>query len=290
MKKIIKIILLILLIVSCNPESQSKQLIYKNIVIISDMSSRLDNKPSKDIDEIHKLIQYFKTECVKPGEKVGDKSSISFSLFSEKVLASIDVDKIKNLGEKQRFINSTGEYKSKGLLQEIDNFENMVKKTYANTRNQGLDLISILIDKIENQQITKEDTYLTDGIDTTFIKYENHIYIFTDGYLEYKNKERNSQFYFGSSEIDKIRQFCKVNKVDVAKALETNNSLCLPPTKNKKNQHIFLHVLETHERDKNEKSQSYKHTMALRDNEILRAVWQKWALESGFKEFEWKKY
>ena len=153
-----------------------------------------------------------------------------------------------------------------------------------------MDLISILIEKIENEPIVKKDTYLTDGIDTTYLNYDNHIYIFTDGYLEYLNKSTNNQFYFGSSEIDKVRQHCKVNNVDISTALEKYHSLCLTPVKNKKNQFVNLHILETHERDKNDKLQTYKYLIGQRDNEILEAVWRKWATESGFKSFEWKKY
>jgi hypothetical protein len=254
------------------------------------MSSRMDNKPPKDIVAIHKIVQFFKNECVKPGEKIGDKSCISFSTFSDKEVTSIDIQKIKNLGEKQRFINSTGEYKNSGLVQNIEGFEQKVRSAYSNTRNQGLDLISILIEKIENEPIIKKDTIFTSTIDTTFVKYDNNIYIFTDGYLEYLNKNANSQFYFGSSEIDKIRQFCKANNLDIINALETNSSLCLPLNKSNKNKHINLHILETQERDKNNKLQTYKYPKGQRDNEILEAVWRKWAKESGFKSFEWKKY
>lgn len=278
------------LLQSCMPEAQNKSLTYQNIVILSDLSSRIYNKPPKDTIEIHKIVQYFKNECVKPGEKIGDKSSIYFSSFSDKGIATIDIDKIKNLGDKQQFINSTGKYKNNGLNYQIDDFEQKVKSAYANIRNKGLDLISILIEKIENEPIIKKDTYLTDGVNTTYINYDNHIYIFTDGYLEYLNKSTNKQFYFGSSEIDKIRQFCKVNNVDIPTALKTNQLLCLPPTKNKKNQFINLHILETHERDKNDKLQIYEYPTGQRDNEILEAVWRKWATESGFKSFEWKKY
>jgi hypothetical protein len=38
------------------------------------------------------------------------------------------------------------------------------------------------------------------------------------------------------------------------------------------------------------KFMTYKFPKGLRDNEILEGVWQKWAKESGFKTFEWKKY
>ncbi|WP_433829051.1 hypothetical protein [Flavobacterium anhuiense] len=280
----------IFLFVSCNPEPQNKNLTYQNIIIISDMSSRLNNKPPKDIDEINKIVNFFKTECVKPGKKIGDRSSISFSPFSQKTITSIDLEKYKNLSEKQSFINSTGKYRNNGLAQQINIFKNKVESAYSNTRNQGLDLISILIEKIENENIIKSDTTFINGIDTTFIKYDNHIYIFTDGYLEYNNRNRNNQFYFSNSEIDKVRQFSKTNNIDVSKALEAKSSLGLPSEKNNKNHHINLHIFETHERDKDDKLQTYKYPKGQRDNEILQAVWKKWTSESGFKSFEWKKY
>jgi hypothetical protein len=280
----------LLCLVSCVPESQNKHLTYQNIVILSDLSSRIDNKTPKDIEEIQKIIHYFRNECVKPGEKIGDKSSISFSTFSEKVAVKIDINEIKKLGDKQRFINSTWEFKNNGLNQKLEDFEKKIKKIYATTRNQGLDLISILVDKLENEPIVKQNLIMTDGIDTTFIKFDNHIYIFTDGYLEYLNKTANKQFYFGNSEIQNIRIYCKENDVSIAKALQDNPSLCLPAYKGKNNEFVTLHILETHERDKNDKLQTYKYPTGQRDNEILEAVWKKWAKESGFKDLTWDKY
>ncbi len=289
--KIVLSICTIILFSTCGLKPQNKYLTYQNIGILSDMSSRIDNKPPKDIDEISNILQFFENECVRPGEKIGDRSCIFFSTFSEKVIATIDIGQIKNLGEKQQFINSTGKYRDKGLAHRIDDFELKVKSAYSNTRNKGLDLISILIEKIENEPIIKKDTFFTtEGIDTTFVSYDNHIYIFTDGYLEYLNKGANSQFFFGLTEINKVRNYCINNSVDIGKALEIDSSLCLPLHRCNKNQQIHLHVLETHERDKNDVLQTYKHPTGLRDNEILEAVWRKWAKGSGFKSFEWKKY
>ncbi|MEE1885309.1 hypothetical protein [Pedobacter flavus] len=290
MKKILILCSAIVLLNSCSTEPKIKHLTYQNIVILSDLSSRIDNKPSKDINEILKIIDFFKNECVKPGEKIGDRSSIIFSSFSDKVIATIDIDKIKKLEDKQQFINSSGKFQSNGLNYQINDFVLKVNNSYANIRNKGLDLISVLIEKIENEPIVKKDSSLTNGIDTTYINFDNHIYIFTDGYLEYFNKNSNNQFYFGISEIDKVRQYSKINNVDIQTALNTNQSLSLTPIKNKKNQFINLHILETHERDKNDLLQTYKYPIGQRDNEILEAVWRKWAKESGFKSFEWKKY
>jgi hypothetical protein len=290
----------LILLQSCMPEAQKKSLTYQNIIILSDLSDRIkptingnipnQQYPSKDINEIDKILKFFNDECVKPGEKIGDKSCISFSTFSDETIACIDIDKIKDLGAKQQFINSTGKYQNNGLKYEAGIFKQKVKNAYDNIRNKGLDLISVTIDKIENKPIIKKNTVLTNGIDSTFINYDNHIYIFTDGYLEYRGKNSNNQFYFGNPEIEKIRQYCIINKVDVVTALKENISLCLPKVKNDKNQFINLHVLETAERDKNTKLQTYTNPRGLRDNKILEEVWRKWATESNFKSFEWKKY
>ena len=290
MRNILIILTALFFFNSCGRKAQNKHLNYQNIIILSDMSSRIDNKPLKDEEEIHKIVQYFKNECVKPGKKIGDKSSIYFSSISGKAIATIDINEIKNVREKQQFINSTGKFINNGLNYQIREFENKVKSTYSNFRNKGLDLISALNEKIDKEPIIKEDTFFTDGIDKTFIKYDNHIYIFTDGYLEYLNKSSNNQFYFGSSEIEKVRQYCITNSVDISTALDKNPSFCLPPIINNKNKFVNLHILETHERDKNDKLQTYENPIGLRDNEILEAVWRKWSIDSGFKSFDWKKY
>jgi hypothetical protein len=300
MKQFLALFVTLLLLQSCIPEAQNKILTYQNIIILSDLSDRIEptingcipnqQYPSKDIKEIDIILKFFNDECVKPGEKIGDKSCILFSTFSNESIACIDIGKIKNLEAKQQFINSTGKYQNNGLKYKIGIFKKKVKNAYTKIRNKGLDLISVTIDKIENKSIVKKNTILTNGVDSTFINYDNHIYIFTDGYLEYKGKNLNNQFYFGNLEIEKIRHYCIANKVNIEKALKDNSSLCLPAVKNEKNQLINLHILETHERDKNVKLQNYKNPIGLRDNEILEAVWRKWATESNFKSFEWRKY
>ena len=279
---------LITIFYSCAPESQIKELQYQNIVVISDLSSRIQNKPNKDTIEIAKILQFFKDSCVQPGKKIGDKSAISFGLFSTKTLVQIDLSQMHDLKRKQQFINDSKT--DTGLIAKMDNFMITVKNAYATHNNKGLDLISVLLDKIANEDIIKKDTELKYGADKTTISYENHLYIFTDGYLEYKNKSVNNQFYFGSNEIKKIRLYCQKNNTDVELALSKEPSLGLTPIFNKKHQRIALHIKETHERDKNEKLQTYSHLLGLRDNEILFAVWKKWADESGFKTLEWEKY
>jgi len=292
MKKLFILLSTIALLQSCKTKSKKNHITYQNIIILSDMSDRKSNKnfPQKDIHEIHKIVQYFKTECVKPGEKIGDKSSICFSGFSEKNEISVDLENIKSIGDKQCFINSTGKYQQNGLKRKLIEFEDTIARKYHNEEDFGLDLLSILLEKIANGNIIKKDKVITDGVDSTFIHYENHIYIFTDGYLEYALKTKNDQFRFGLSQINNVRADCQNNKIGIEKALEQNTKLSLRPVKKDIHKLVNLHILETHERDFDTQRQTYINPIGLRDNEILEAVWKKWATESAFKSIEWKKY
>jgi hypothetical protein len=285
---------------SCGGKKPNKTLTYQNIIILSDMSDRIEpmingtqinqQYPVKDTIEIHRIVDYFKNECVKPGEKIGDNSCISFSTFSNNNIAKVDIGDIKELGEKQKFINSTGIYADKGLVFELYEFENEVKNAYRTIRNKGLDIISALNEKIENGDIIKMNKVFSEGGDSVFINFENHIYVFTDGYLEYLGRSLNNQFYFGESEIQGLRVFCKTKNLKPSEALELEPKLGVPALYSEKNRLVNLHVLETHARDKNVSRMMWANDSGLRDNEILEAVWTKWAKESGFKSFEWKEY
>jgi hypothetical protein len=148
-----------------------------------------------------------------------------------------------------------------------------------------------LIDKIENDNLIKEDTFFTDGIDTTFINFENHIYIFTDGYLETKNRPGSTigTFYFSETEIENIRNFAKCNNVSPEEALRMNEAFRLPKAPQRKNMLAKIHVLETDDRKYNAVQGEWESSYGLKDNDILKAVWRRWAKDSNFKgELNWK--
>lgn len=295
MKHFLKLFALIVILQSCSScdvEPVKTRLTYQNIIILSDMSDRISNKnfSNKDLLEIQKLLKYFETKCVKPGEKIGDRSSLYFSTFSDKSSVSINLDDLKTLGEKQSFINSTGKYQKSGLKQKLIDFELVVANKYANTKDFGLDLLSVLIEKISNDNLIKKDKVITNGVDSTIIHYENHIYIFTDGYLEYNTKTKNSQFRFGLPEIRKARMNCISRNLNIEQVIENDPSLSLRPVKKNDHKLVDLHILETHERDFDKAKHTYDNPIGLRDNEILEAVWKKWAVESEFKSIVWSKY
>lgn len=292
MNKLLKLFSFIFLLNSCVPEAKNNRLTYKNIIILTDLSSRISNSrfPNKDLKRIHEIINEFKNE-VKPGDKIGDRSRLYFSTFSNQTPSfEIDIEKYNNsLDDKQAFVNSTGKFSQNGLTNRLLNFKDSIALIYNTIKNPGLDLISLLIEKIENEPIIKKERVIPFGIDKTIINYENEIYIFTDGYLEYSNNI-NKEFYFGTNQIDKIRKFCNVNNVDVSTALKMDKTLGLIPYNKENNKYINLHILETHERDKDPKLLVYNNNVGFRDNEILEQVWAKWAKESGFKSFSWAKY
>ncbi len=294
MRVILSIIGAVFLLQSCKmPKPKNEYLTYQNIVILSDMSGRLSNPnfPHKDLKEIHNIVQKFKEEDVKIGEKIGDKSCIYFSAFSDKNFIKIDLSEIKNLGEKQSYINSTENYNNNGLKEDLEKFEEKVAQKYDSIRDRiGLDLLSVLLEKIENGNIIKKDENISNGIDTTFIHYENHIYIFTDGYLEYALANPNNQFRFGLPQIRRLRNYSINNDLTIEETLITNAQLGLPSEKRKNHKNIDIHIVETLERDFNPQNSTYINRIGFRDNEILKEVWKKWIIESGFKGFEWKKY
>lgn len=286
MKKTIVTFLFYFLHIIFAQSQNTNNLNYTNIIIISDLSSRVNSKkfPLKDEREITKIINYFKDICVRPGQKLGDMSCLSFHTFSDLDPFIIDLSKFENIGVRQKFINSTSQFRNNGFVKKIDDFNKHVNRIYSTMSNKGLDLISILTEKIQN----KFDLKLSVGGNSP-VKYENHLYVFTDGYLEYKI-QGNNQFYFGQPQIANIRKYCIKNKLSVTSALNKNPSLGIPATRSGKNKQINIHILETHERDKNVEFLTYENQSGFRDNEILEAVWRKWAIESGFKSFEWKKY
>lgn len=291
--KLFILILLFIIFNSCGCDTEPKivELNYKNIVILSDMSNRLKKCEPKDEKIIDSIIEYFKTECVKPGQKIGDNSCISFAPFSENEFYKIDIGLYKNIVDKQNFVNSTGKYRKSGLQIKISELKKIVDSTYKNKSDIGLDLISLLIDKIENKAILKNDNILTVGVDTTKIKYDNHIYIFTDGYLEYVSSiNNNKQFMFGDKEIKKLRAYCIQNNIDVITALKQRPDLGLPSYKSEKFKKITLHIMETHQRDFNKNFNRFNNKIGLLDNQILEAVWKKWARDSGFKKLFWDTY
>jgi hypothetical protein len=241
---------------------------------------------------IAELLAYFKNNCVQPGKKINDRSSIAFAkVFNNNNGTScnetlIDLDDHLKLAEKQDFVNH-------GLDKAISNFKNQVDLIYKGNNKGGLDLLSFLHEKISSGKHLKQNKMISNGKDTTFFHYNNHVIIFTDGYLEFSMKnDYNKCFYFSIPEIKQIRDYCIKNNLTTREAFLKNDKLPrLKALKCDNNKFVNLYIMETADRDfqYTQKTGSHKYPMGLQDNDILKAVWQLWAEESGFRTFTWHK-
>ena len=295
MEKVILSILGIALIVSsCSGTIKKKgpnNLVYNNIAIYSDLSNRLNDQPNDSLI-IKNLLEYFKEECVKPGIKINDRSSISFSKLnhfnSDCNSARIDLNKYNDdLNFKQKFVNNKSE--SDNLNTAMNNFLDVVHCNYSYRDNSGLDILSLLALEVTNSNCIKKNDQIFSRTDTTNIIYNNHLILFTDGYLEFNRKKGNRSLYFGQNEIEKIRKYCEQNQInDPSEVLTNEDGFNLPPLYNENNAFINLYVLETGDRGFDPKKGTLKNSGPLSDNNILKAVWIDWALKSGFKNIVWK--
>ena len=263
---------------------------YDNIMIYSDLSSRMYKNPN-DTMVINQILDFFVTECVRPGIKINDRSAISFSRInyrrSKCPSYKIDIGQIKNLEEKQKFVNNNSN--KMNLNQAIEEFKNVVRCNYGERDIGGLDLISLIYEEIISGNYIKKPEYLISDSDTITLYYHNHLIIFTDGYLEFSTKSGSKEFYYGVPQIEALRKFCRTKKVSPEHAIRNNHQFKLRPLYSENNKLVNLYVLETDDRGFNSQKGTYQNTGELSDNNLLRLVWEIWAKESGFKHFEWRR-
>lgn len=185
--------------------------------------------------------------------------------------------------EKQKYVNNTS--KGKTLDKDLENFRAQVDCTYEERDDGGLDILSLLYNEIRDGNHIKFDKAL---MDCTNLKFHNHLFIFTDGYLEYNKNHSNLDFYFGIEEINSVRQIAEQENKQVRDILIRCPTLRLKPLEHENNKHINLFVMETADRGHNAQTGTINYSGDLSDNNILKAVWELWAIESRFRSFTWK--
>lgn len=262
---------------------------YDNIMIYTDLSSRM-NKNQSDTLVINQIVDFFESGCVKPGIKVNDRSAISFSRANHQrsncPSTKIDIGQFIKSEEKQQFVNNKSE--SKNLSKSIFEFKSSVRCNYLERDNGGLDLLSLIYQEVNTGNHIKKPEYLISETDTTTLYFHNHLFLFTDGYLEYSTTAGSKDFYFGEPQIEALRKFCRINKVSPEEAIRNNQQFKIRPLVSDNNKFVNLYILETDDRGFNVQKGTLKNTGDLSDNNILRLVWKVWAEESGFRHFEWR--
>lgn len=271
------------------PNDEPDKIEYDNIMIYSDLSDRMDKNPS-DTLVINQIVDFFVSGCVKPGIKVNDRSAISFSRANHQrsncPSTKIDIGQFKNLEEKQRFVNNKNE--NSNLSKAILEFKSSVSCNYLERDYGGLDLLSLIYQEVNTGNHIKKPEYLISETDTTTLYFHNHLFIFTDGYLEYSTATGSADFYYGEPQIKALRKYCRANKLSPEEAIRNNPQFKIRPLGSENNKYISLYILETDDHGFNVQKGTLKNTGDLSDNNILRLVWKVWAKESGFKDFVWK--
>jgi hypothetical protein len=287
------IIAILIFVYGCKfdiPNDEPKIIEYDNIMIYSDLSSRMYSKPN-DTLIINQIIDFFVSDCVKPGIKINDRSAILFSranyLRSKCPSYKIDIGQFKNLQEKQKFVNNKSE--NNNLHKAILEFKKSVRCNYRERDKGGLDLLSLIYQEVSAGNHIKKPEYLINETDTITLYFHNHLLIFTDGYLEYSTETGSKDFYYGEPQIEAVRKFCKINKVSPEEAIRNNPQFKIRPLVSENNKLVNLYILETDDRGFNVQKGTIKNTGDLSDNNILRIVWKVWAEESGFRHFEWRR-
>jgi hypothetical protein len=288
-KRILVFIFFISLFVSCKTNNEiniekTDKLILHNIIIISDVTNRITSwpKPIHDTVIIDNLIDYFNQEIIRPGILTNPRHIIQFynlNPFKQSNcngISKIDLFGMRNSIEKSKYVNS----KSIGntLNNDLLNLKETIQCQYKTQDKSGdilnsLNQIFVLDENIMNSQ-PKYDSILEASQ-----VWENDVFLFTDGYLEFNNM-KNSKFSTPSSKIIEIRKLCLQNKKNPTDILDTYPNLKIEPILNKAFNHIKLHILETYDRGIDKTTGISKE--AISDEIILKSLWNKWALESGF--------
>lgn len=271
------------------PDDEPSILEYDNIMIYTDLSSRMNKNPN-DTLIISQIVDFFVSGCVKPGIKINDRSAISFSRAnhhrSNCPSINIDIGQFESLERKQQFVNDKSE--NRNLSNAIMEFKKSVRCNYLERDKGGLDLLSLIYQEVNTGNHVKKPEFLIGETDTTTLYFHNHLFIFTDGYLEYSTSSGNSEFYYGGPQIEALRKYCRKNKVSPEDAIRNNVEFKLRPLVSDNNRFVNLYIMETDDRGFNAEKGTFKNTGDLSDNNLLRLVWKVWAEESGFKHFEWK--
>lgn len=271
------------------PNDESETIDYDNIMIYTDLSDRMDKNPS-DTLIINQILDFFISDCVKPGIKVNDRSAISFTRVNYKrsncPSPKIDIGQIKDLEEKQQFVNNKSERNN--LNKAVFDFKRSVRCNYYERDKGGLDLLSLIYTEVNTGNNIKKPELLISETDTTTLYFHNHLFIFTDGYLEYSTSESSKEFYYGEQQIEALRKFCRTNKVSPEEAIRNNTQFRIRPLISDNNRFVNLYILETDDRGFNIQKGTLRNTGDLSDNNILRLVWKIWAEDSGFNYFDWR--
>lgn len=272
-------------------KSEKTVLDFENITIYADLSGRLDRNPG-DREFIDTMLDYFVESCAKPGEGSNDRSAIRFSRLNYNAtdcpVTEIDLDRLASRELRQKYIDNSIE--AGGLAADVSLFADGVNCHYQTRDEEEADAIALIAVEVSKGDFIKQEKVMIDGRDTLVFQYHNRLFVFTDGYLGFSGQEIDGEFQLGEKELDDIRNLCRSNDMTVYELLRVCPELRIRPFKHANNALVDLYIVETDDRGFDPLTGNLSNPGPLSDNNILKAFWEFWAAESGYKSLTWKPF
>ena len=261
----------------CTTQHKKFVINHSNIIIFRDFSTRDSPRDTGELKTI--FMKHFYEGSVKPKIKINDESCIQYiELPDNEVKFKKDISTIKELKLKQYYIlNDLSNDLTKSLTEIHYNFS---IKNMTNSKKYGFDLISLMLFNLGHQESLKKDSkpiIAIDG-DTLIKKYKNHIYVLSDGFLEFEKDNGPNEYRLNEERIDLIRTEAEKAKLKPYTFLTQHPEFCLKPTDEFIDYDIDFHLIGIETREKN--NGHYIHKDGYRDYQIIAAVWKKWAEDS----------
>lgn len=258
-----------------------------NIMIVSDLTNRLDRKSNKvrlkDADIIEGIMNVFMAEIIYlNGRKTHQNdrlkwSTLTPSLEHGKAIEVVNLEKFGNQIDRIRYLKYEA---SNGIEKDISEALAIIKEVYQERKVSSGDIFSYLEDDYVQHRMGDVDNVVP--FRDAWLKkvYDDVIIVLTDGYLEYGLNASGKNIYeWGSREIRRTRQIIndggysfqdldRVNEVPRIKALE-GHSL----------KGVKVLCIGFHDRSASGKTGSAR--VKPEDDKINEYAWKDWLYRSG---------
>lgn len=289
MKNLLKLVVFTLALAACRPEATDESVlqVHYNLNFVADLTNRLQDKQSRSLPHdsvlFNKFIEAYVPKILNHRRSLNQKDIIQFSAVSRYNSSSsknkVSLEAFKNQRERIEHI------KSGQLDVDLKNLETNFAELYKNVNDPSGDLFSFFKTGISKLNV-KGDTikHLQHDANTTEY-HKNVVVLFTDGYLEAGSYSRtrdcngNQCMYLNEELIEEIRGKVKQKGATINEILE-QDGYGIMPVSNKWLKYCDIIIMEVFDRSRSSSGSARKNPT---DYEIIKAVWEKWLLDSGAK-------
>jgi hypothetical protein len=276
---------------SCRPTAEVKSIRVQhfNFYIVSDLTNRIEKKELRgllhDTLMIKRILENFKSKVLPFRRGFGQHDILKFGRVSalnasyNLGLSEINLDKIETP-------NALSAYLFRGQLDhDLVKLNQTVRATYLQRQKYSGDIYSFFNRSLTKLNTKSEIFIKTDAKAEYIHSHRNILFLFTDGYIEAGNYDRESDCinnkcrFLSEGFISEIRNKVKSEGLSLVEIINKYN-YGLIPLENPLLVDWEVIVLEMDDRSL-KASNSASHFVT--DYEITQILWRNWLLESGIK-------